>query len=361
MAGRVPDIYFEDFVPGAVTTFGHRTVTGDELVAFARLYDPQPFHLDEAAAAGTFVGRLIASGWHTLAIQMSMLCESWMLRAAGLGSPGIDEVEWLRPVAPGDTLTVRQTILDAKASRSRPEMGIVRVRLELLNGRGEVVTRQVGPMMFERRDATPAPEPSRRDTARDARPEPDMAGLEDLPGRSDGRPNCSCDFDEIEVGATDRLGEHTFTADGIVRFARQFDPQPFHLDEAAAARTYFGRLAASGWQTAATWMGHLARTQNAAIADATSAGREPPRFGPSPGFRDLRWLKPVFVGDTIRFATTLVEKRASATRPGWGIVFSRNTGWNQHGEKVYEFRGSRFLARAGGAGQDARSDAVPPS
>jgi acyl dehydratase len=151
-------------------------------------------------------------------------------------------------------------------------------------------------------------------------------------------------FDALEIGRTDILGEHVFGRDEIVRFARAFDPQPFHLDEAAAARSHFGRLAASGWQTAATWMRLLVRARNAAAEEARAEGLAIPRFGPSPGFTDLRWLRPVHVGDAIRFATTLASKRPSGTRPGWGLTFSHNTGWNQHGEKVFEFSGGGFVA-----------------
>ncbi len=150
-------------------------------------------------------------------------------------------------------------------------------------------------------------------------------------------------FDGIELGATDTLGEHRFTADEIVRFATAFDPQPFHVDERAAKESPFGGLIASGWHTAGTWMRHLVRARDAAVEAARREGRTPPRFGPSPGFTDMRWLKPVRPGDTIRYATTATGKRLSASRPGWGLVSNHNTGWNQHGEKVFEFSGSGFV------------------
>jgi acyl dehydratase len=149
----MPEIFFEDLVPGTVTTFGAKRVTADEIVAFARQYDAQPFHLGEERARDTFAGRLIASGWHTIGMEMRMLCDGWLLRSASMGSPGIDEVRWLTPVLPGDELTVRQTILDAKASRSRPEMGVVQFRFETLNRAGEIVMSQTNPIMFARRHA----------------------------------------------------------------------------------------------------------------------------------------------------------------------------------------------------------------
>ncbi|NNM74464.1 MaoC family dehydratase [Enterovirga aerilata] len=338
----MPEIYFEDLVPGTVTTFGGKSVSAGEIIAFARAYDAQPFHLGEDSARDTFVGRLIASGWHTIAMQMRMLCDAWLLRAASMGSPGIDEVQWLRPVLPGDLLSVRQTILEAKTSRSRPAMGVVQFRFETLNGAGEVVMSQTNPIMFERRSPG---EPMARGRNDDARPEKPAEVFDALRPPSHGGSQMARGFDALEIGATDFLGEHTFEPEEIVAFAGQFDPQPFHLSEEEARKSHFGRLAASGWHTAAIWMRLLVKARQAALEEAHSAGREPPRFGPSPGFKNLRWLKPVYAGDTIRFATTLVGKRISSSRPGWGISFSHNTGWNQEGEKVFAFDGSGFIGR----------------
>lgn len=336
----MPELFFEDLVPGTVTTYGGTRVGAEEITAFARDYDAQPFHLGEETARGTFVGRQIASGWHTLAVQMRMLCDAWLLRAASIGSPGIEAVEWLKPVLPGDTLRVRQTILEASPSRSKPWMGVVRFRFETLNEADDVAMRQTNPIMFLRRDGKEPPRQDRNAAAASA-----GAGFDALRASADGLPQMLRGFDAIEVGATDLLGEHTFTADEIVRFATAFDPQPFHLDEAAARRTHFGRLAASGWQTGALWMRHLVRLRAEAMAGASAHGSPTPRFGPSPGFTDLRWRHPVHAGDTIRYATTIVGKRPSASRPDWGLTFSHNTGWNQHGAKVFEFSGSGFVGR----------------
>ena len=145
-------------------------------------------------------------------------------------------------------------------------------------------------------------------------------------------------FEDIEVGARRELGSYTFTADEIKRFAAQFDPQPFHLDEEAAKRSHFGGLVASGWHTASVFMKLQSRLINQIGADVRKAG-------PSPGFRKLRWLKPVFAGDTLTYATEVVRKRELATRPQWGIVFSHITAFNQLGELVYEFEASVMFAR----------------
>lgn len=335
----MPEIFFEDLIPGTVTTYGAKRVTADEIVAFAREYDAQPFHLGEDSARDSFAGRLIASGWHTIGMEMRMLCDGWLLRSASMGSPGIDEVRWLKPVLPGDELSLRQTILDAKASQSRPEMGVVQFRFETLNGAGEAVMSQTNPIMFARRHAG---EPVAASEGRASRPQSPADNLENLrpPSRGTqvGRP-----YEELEVGATDMLGAHTFGAEDIVAFAREFDPQPFHLSDEAARESHFGRLAASGWQTAAVWMRLLVGARRKAVEEARAAGGEVPRFGPSPGFTNLRWLKPVLAGDTIRYATTLADKRISGSRPGWAISFSHNTGWNQHGEKVFAFDGTGFI------------------
>lgn len=126
--------YFEDIVVGTKRAFGAYPVTREEVVAFAKAYDPQPFHLSDEAAAATHFGRLSASGWHTCAMTMAMLVGNFGTeRQAGLGSPGIDELRWLKPVYPGDTLRCETEILDTRASRSRPEMGSYRSKVAVLN------------------------------------------------------------------------------------------------------------------------------------------------------------------------------------------------------------------------------------
>lgn len=126
--------YYEDIVVGARQGFGGYAVTREEVVAFAARYDPQPFHLSDEAAAATHFGRLSASGWHTCAMTMAMLVANLKeQRQAGLGSPGVDELRWLRPVYPGDTLRCESEVLDKRRSASRPEMGIFKTRLTVFN------------------------------------------------------------------------------------------------------------------------------------------------------------------------------------------------------------------------------------
>ena len=133
-------IYFEDLEVGAETEFGSYAVTREEVLEFARKYDPQPFHLSDEGAANTHFGRLCASGWHTAAMTMAVIARKVVgEEQAGLGSPGIDELRWLKPVYPGDTLHVRGKIIDKTPSRSKPDMAIVTTRSETRDQDGEVV------------------------------------------------------------------------------------------------------------------------------------------------------------------------------------------------------------------------------
>jgi acyl dehydratase len=126
--------YFEDLEIGKVARFGRYEVTRDEVIEFARRYDPQPFHLSDEAAAATHFGRLSASGWHTCAMTMAMLVANLKEhRQAGLGSPGMDELRWLVPVYPGDVLRVESEVLEKRVSQSRPEMGIFKSRVTVFN------------------------------------------------------------------------------------------------------------------------------------------------------------------------------------------------------------------------------------
>ena len=152
-------------------------------------------------------------------------------------------------------------------------------------------------------------------------------------------------FDEIRIGDTLELGEHTFTREEILRFAENFDPQPFHLDEAAAAQTHFGRLCASGWHTASVFMKLWVATHQRVEAAARAQGRTPARIGPSPGFEDLRWRKPVFVGDTLRYKRVVTGKTESRSRPDWGLVHSDMLAENQDGVLVFSFKGTVFVER----------------
>ena len=152
-------------------------------------------------------------------------------------------------------------------------------------------------------------------------------------------------FEDIKVGDRAEVGRHTFTADEIKKFATKFDPQPFHLDEAAARKSIFGALCASGWHTASVWMRLMVEHNKREDAAQRARGEPVAALGPSPGFRELKWLKPVYVGDTITYSTEIVETRASNSRPGWGLMSFRNTGVNQNNEPVISFISVAFVER----------------
>jgi len=141
-------LYFEDFKVGETSEMGRRGVDRDEVIAFARDFDPQPFHIDEEAARASMFGGLIASGWHTVSMVMRMMCDSYLLQSASLGSPGVDHVKWLKPVRPGDTIRAVRTVLEARVSKSKPDVGIVKTRWDVFNQADEPVMTMEGYGMF---------------------------------------------------------------------------------------------------------------------------------------------------------------------------------------------------------------------
>ena len=159
-------------------------------------------------------------------------------------------------------------------------------------------------------------------------------------------------FEDIAVGESHDLGRHMFTAEEIKAFAVRFDPQAFHVDEAAAERSHFGALCASGWHTASVWMRLMVEHQRRDDAARRARGEPVARLGPSPGFRELKWIRPVYVGDTISYATEIVEARPSNSRPDWGLITLRNTGANQKGEPVISFISVAFVERRQAAAKD---------
>ncbi|ETR78445.1 acyl dehydratase [Afipia sp. P52-10] len=150
-------------------------------------------------------------------------------------------------------------------------------------------------------------------------------------------------FEDSEISTRHELGSFTFTADAIKAFASQFDPQTFHLSEAAGKASLFGGLAASGWHTASVYMKLLVAYMARQAKAARERGEEVAQSGPSPGFKNLRWPRPVLAGDTISYVYEVTSKRLLASRPGWGIVFGKTIATNQRGEVVLTFENSVFL------------------
>ncbi len=147
--------YWEDFTVGRVIRLGSIAVTREATLAFARQFDPQPFHLDDAAAEASLFRRLSASGWHTCAMTMRLMCDGYLNDSAGLGSPGIDELRWLKPVYPGDTISAEMTVLEARVMNSKPHVGLVLSRWRVFNQDGDDVMTMQGWGMFAVRHPAP--------------------------------------------------------------------------------------------------------------------------------------------------------------------------------------------------------------
>jgi len=157
-------------------------------------------------------------------------------------------------------------------------------------------------------------------------------------------------FEDLKVGQRREIGSFTFTAEQIKKFAAQFDPQRFHLDEEEGRKSLFGGLAASGWHVGSVCMKLLVADGLRQAREAMARGEEVAIWGPSPGFRELRWIKPVLAGDTITFASEILSLRNSSSRPGWGILEARNSGTNQKGELVFSVLAIAFVPRRGSGG-----------
>jgi acyl dehydratase len=154
---QTPKLYWEDFKAGAVTVYGPRLVTREEIVAFAAEFDPQPMHLDEAAASATLLGGLGASGWHSCSLLMRMIADGFVLNSSSMGAPGVDEVNWLKPLRPGARIRLRATVLETRASNSRPTVGLVKFQFEMVDEADAVIMTQVNTLMLGRR--TPGARP----------------------------------------------------------------------------------------------------------------------------------------------------------------------------------------------------------
>jgi len=157
-------------------------------------------------------------------------------------------------------------------------------------------------------------------------------------------------FEDLQVGSSVSLGSHTFSREEIVDFARKYDPQPFHLNEDAAQQSLFGALCASGWHTGAVWLRLVIDHRRREAELIRFRGERPARYGPSPGFEKLRWLKPVFVGDTLTFTSCVRDKVDSRSRPDLGLVLFDNEGMNQNGELVFSVVSKVFVERRRPAG-----------
>jgi acyl dehydratase len=152
-------------------------------------------------------------------------------------------------------------------------------------------------------------------------------------------------FEEFENGMNWPLGEHRFTREAILRFAKAYDPQPFHVDEAAASESPFGAIIASGWHTAAGWMRCFVDSNERGRRERQLRGEALPEIGPSPGLTNIKWLRPVYAGDVVAFTLAITGKRPLASRRQWGIVEMHTEGRNQKDELAFAFDGKVLVAR----------------
>jgi acyl dehydratase len=331
-------LHHEDLEVGTAVDCGSTTVRKDEIVAFGQAWDPQPLHVDEEAAKATLVGGLCASGWHTCCIMMRLVADNMLNRVASLGAPGVDEGRWMVPLRPGDVVNCRYTVLEKRDLRSRPDVGICKALVELFNQKGETVANWRTNQLTRRRypGAAPGAPAVKRERKGDAT-------LWEVPGGNPSLVRPDLYFEDRQIGELTDFGSHTFTGDEIVSFASAFDPQPFHLDEAAAKASLFGALCASGWHTVLFAVrGHiLARLEG--NRQARAQGIKLAAYGPSPGFRSLSWYKPVYVGDTLDYRGQLAAKIDLKSRPDRGLLATEIEARNQRGESVLRLT-SQILA-----------------
>lgn len=354
-AEKLPDDYFhhEDIEIGKVLTFGPYTVTADEIIAYSRKFDPQPMHIDVEAAKATPMGRLIASGYHTAALMMRIMCDGFILKSSSLGSPGIDRCRWLKPVLPGDTLSVELVATEARLLNSRPGVGLSKMTYVTRNQHGEAVMDMTSNqfMRLRRPAAAPSGPADAHSAAAEqsprARAEAPLDLWADHPGPLPPPPVTGLYLEDRAIGETTELGSETFTREESIAFARAFDPQRFHLDEAAAAASLFGGLSASGWHTASVHVRLLIEDRQRRTALAEARGLPIAYVGPSPGFNNLKWLRPVLVGDTISFRARVVASRPLASNPKRGLLTIVTQGRNQHGQVVFSVDGQVFADRKG--------------
>ena len=328
-------ITFEDIEPGTIVRSKAIVLTREAIVAFATMYDPQPFHLDEAAAKASILDGLAASGWQTTAVAMRLFFDCLVKDVASMGSPGFDEVRWVRPVRPDDPLSLICTVKSKRESASKPDRGFVDIHLDLRNGADETVMVQRGPVILQKRGAIQqgAPVPFELDVLTPEPPTPEVDLI------------LTAFFDEAPIGHETVLGTQLFTPELIKNFASLYDPQYFHLDAEAAKQSHFGGLIASGWQTGAFWMKHYIAARDRSGAARAASGLPVAVGGPSPGFTAIKWLRPVHAGQRVTYRLKIRDKR-KILRGGWSLIMTENTGHAQDGTLVFSFQGKMLWPAA---------------
>ncbi len=333
--------HWEDLDVGTPRTYGSYPVTKEEIFAYAGAYDPQPHHVDEEAAKLSLTKGLCASGWHSCAMFMRIFYDGGLQNTASMGAPGIDEVKWLKPVRPGFVLKLRSTCLEKRLLRSRPSVGMAKMKHELLNQDDEVLMVIENPQLLGVRDPATAAAYETPSTGTPPVKPPITVPPKVIPAV----PPAGNYFEDQLIGARKELGSCTFTARDIKAFAAKYDPQPFHMDEEAAKASLFGGLCASGWHTAAEFIGHMIRDRQQDEAMLRAKGEPIAMWGPSPGFKSLKWPRPVMAGDTLNFRVTILDKVDLKSRPERGMLIFLNEGLNQNGDLAFQVTGQILVPR----------------
>ena len=322
----MPLLAYEDFYIGQIIDIPAITVNQDEMVAFARTYDPQPFHLNEAEAEKSFAGKLIASGWYSCALLVKNFTEHVMKHSTMCCGAGMPEIRWYKPVCAGDVLQCRRQVLDKRISRMNPDLGLVRMEGQLINQHNELVMSNIVVVVMRLREGVVIPKevPSREPPPGWEPPQPDQ-------------PVSLPFIENIEVGKHYIIGSHHFTAQEIISFARLYDPQPFHTDPEAAEHSYLGKLCASGLHSAAMWLTLSLSFHKRAAKQALQNHQPVPRTGTSPGIRNLNWYNPVYAGDTITYRTEITGHKPLKFHSDWGLLLLKVTGQNQFEQNVLSF------------------------
>lgn len=336
--------YWEDFRIGEVVNLGFKKVEREEILKFALQYDPQPFHIDEEAAKKTLLKGLAASGWHSCAMFMRMVCEELLVHTHYIGWSGVDEIKWLVPVRPDDVLTGRATCIAMSQIIDKKGMGLCTFLYQAYNDRGSLVMSWHAQQLFERRSSKELPAGSTQ-TA--------LVNLETIrkprAGSSSGEQMIKY-FERIKVGDQISLGSVKFTAGNIEPFSRAYDPLSSHtIDEDATRRNLPFCSCASGWLITSVWMKRIVRYYLKETQKLKRLGRPFPKLGPSSGIKKLCWHKPVYAGDVISFTSWAERKIECTSKPNWGLLISGNEGVNQNGELVISFFAPLFLERLSAA------------
>nr|WP_170297385.1 MaoC/PaaZ C-terminal domain-containing protein [Burkholderia latens] len=310
----------------------------DDIVRFAREYDPQPMHVDPEAAKESIMGGLIASGLHTCSLAARMIAESLPLGSKPVAIQNVDMVKWIKPVRAGDRLQLRKTILKAYKSENS-DTEIVQYRFDVLNGSDQEVMNQTAWVAFGPR-ASDLQTRLQFEEARDAADKSEA-----------GSPNMDAGdrhldrsyFDDVIVGESAILGHHQFTAEEIESFAQVYDSLPCHwVDRGESLDHLSGRRTAPGWLVTSVWMKLYVTGRNKTVhANFSATGRQA-QYGLSPGIWDMKWLKPVHAGDILSYSARVSKTRLVNSKPGWGLVFYENDAVNQRGERVFECKTAIF-------------------